>query len=308
MSQSKKYPYKSMFELCDICEKYFLKNDQSNLTHNCNNPQSRSAFANSRNDTESSSESVTDSFSIYIEDIKNKFDQHNAQISNLGHQSCLVEFNVNNQIIKSYRIFLTKEIQLNNLESTSKEIEYSSLSPDLVKICVSNRSRSICKVDYFISNDSDIALTNDFIRIKPNLSIINKAFNYLFNLRLHNGTEYKLNNEATNEEENSNEDQTENHSDEDEEENSEVTETNFPFIIPEDDIDYNVNRRYCKSFLEDIKYEVIADIDNECIICFHKVCKSQFMVSLPCAHSYHYNCFDQWYRIRGVCPICKLEI
>ncbi|CAD8140469.1 unnamed protein product [Paramecium octaurelia] len=48
--------------------------------------------------------------------------------------------------------------------------------------------------------------------------------------------------------------------------------------------------------------------EDQCSFCFDQFDVSQFVAQLFCGHVYHYNCFEDWMRIKGFfdkCPICN---
>jgi hypothetical protein len=47
--------------------------------------------------------------------------------------------------------------------------------------------------------------------------------------------------------------------------------------------------------------------DNECLICFASYTRGATLVSLPCGHSYHKACIEEWFYRQCTCPYCRYE-
>lgn len=47
---------------------------------------------------------------------------------------------------------------------------------------------------------------------------------------------------------------------------------------------------------------------RECMICRQLFEESEILRTLPCIHSYHKHCIDQWLRINKKCPVCHTKI
>lgn len=54
----------------------------------------------------------------------------------------------------------------------------------------------------------------------------------------------------------------------------------------------------------------VVEIPKEinCVICQSEFQKDEEVRMLPCKHSYHKDCIDQWLKINKLCPICKKDI
>ena len=44
--------------------------------------------------------------------------------------------------------------------------------------------------------------------------------------------------------------------------------------------------------------------NNECIICLEYMTKGDKIKILECGHIYHYNCINDWFKIKRECPLC----
>ncbi|KAI8470371.1 MAG: hypothetical protein J3K34DRAFT_368518, partial [Monoraphidium minutum] len=44
---------------------------------------------------------------------------------------------------------------------------------------------------------------------------------------------------------------------------------------------------------------------HECTICLDAYADGELVKQLPCGHSYHAACIDEWLRKSAVCPLCK---
>lgn len=47
--------------------------------------------------------------------------------------------------------------------------------------------------------------------------------------------------------------------------------------------------------------------DDECLICFASYTRGSTLVSLPCGHSYHKDCIQEWFHRQCSCPYCRYE-
>jgi Ring finger domain len=57
--------------------------------------------------------------------------------------------------------------------------------------------------------------------------------------------------------------------------------------------------------------ELVGHANNDdvsCAICMDDYCRGDHRKLLPCLHSFHNVCLDQWLAINGSCPICKHRI
>uniref|UniRef100_A0A5B7C1S6 RING-type domain-containing protein n=1 Tax=Davidia involucrata TaxID=16924 RepID=A0A5B7C1S6_DAVIN len=53
----------------------------------------------------------------------------------------------------------------------------------------------------------------------------------------------------------------------------------------------------------------VLDNENpECCICLAKYREKEEIRQLPCSHTFHLKCVDQWLRIISCCPLCKQEL
>ncbi|XP_057777259.1 E3 ubiquitin-protein ligase MPSR1-like [Salvia miltiorrhiza] len=51
--------------------------------------------------------------------------------------------------------------------------------------------------------------------------------------------------------------------------------------------------------------EAVGGEDNQCAICLEEWEKAKRM---PCKHSFHGECIENWLNIHGSCPICRYEM
>ncbi|KAK3132820.1 hypothetical protein QOZ80_6AG0528190 [Eleusine coracana subsp. coracana] len=47
---------------------------------------------------------------------------------------------------------------------------------------------------------------------------------------------------------------------------------------------------------------------EQCVICRVEFEEGESLVALPCKHSYHPECINQWLQINKVCPMCSAEV
>ncbi|XP_062192565.1 E3 ubiquitin ligase BIG BROTHER-related-like [Phragmites australis] len=47
---------------------------------------------------------------------------------------------------------------------------------------------------------------------------------------------------------------------------------------------------------------------EQCVICRVEFDEGESLVALPCKHSYHSECINQWLQLNKVCPMCSSEI
>lgn len=47
---------------------------------------------------------------------------------------------------------------------------------------------------------------------------------------------------------------------------------------------------------------------EQCVICRVEFEEGESLVALPCKHSYHSECINQWLQLNKVCPMCSAEV
>lgn len=47
---------------------------------------------------------------------------------------------------------------------------------------------------------------------------------------------------------------------------------------------------------------------TSCCICLDTLNVGQFAKSMPCTHSFHSDCLDEWLRRKASCPLCQLKL
>lgn len=52
----------------------------------------------------------------------------------------------------------------------------------------------------------------------------------------------------------------------------------------------------------------LVPMDEDCMICFAPYCRGSTLVSLPCGHSYHKECLQEWFCRQCTCPYCRYEM
>eukprot|EP00002_Diphylleia_rotans_P015785 TRINITY_DN3057_c0_g1_i10.p1 TRINITY_DN3057_c0_g1~~TRINITY_DN3057_c0_g1_i10.p1 ORF type:complete len:127 (+),score=11.39 TRINITY_DN3057_c0_g1_i10:857-1237(+) len=50
------------------------------------------------------------------------------------------------------------------------------------------------------------------------------------------------------------------------------------------------------------------DTQTQCQICFDNFSVGTKVTTLPCEHSYHYDCIKKWFESHRTCPICRFEV
>ncbi|KAH7646864.1 ring finger [Cryptosporidium bovis] len=45
-----------------------------------------------------------------------------------------------------------------------------------------------------------------------------------------------------------------------------------------------------------------------CAICLSNIGDDDLIRSLPCSHIYHYNCIDEWVKVKSSCPLCNVSL
>ncbi|KQJ99294.1 E3 ubiquitin ligase BIG BROTHER-related isoform X2 [Brachypodium distachyon] len=63
--------------------------------------------------------------------------------------------------------------------------------------------------------------------------------------------------------------------------------------------------------LPSVTYEAKDKQDSnteQCVICRVEFEEGESLVALPCKHSYHSECINQWLQLNKVCPMCSAEV
>jgi E3 ubiquitin-protein ligase BIG BROTHER-like protein len=47
---------------------------------------------------------------------------------------------------------------------------------------------------------------------------------------------------------------------------------------------------------------------EQCVICRVEFEQGESLIALPCKHSYHSECINQWLQLNKVCPMCSAEV
>lgn len=47
---------------------------------------------------------------------------------------------------------------------------------------------------------------------------------------------------------------------------------------------------------------------RSCCVCLEEVCCGQHVRTLPCLHTFHADCAEEWLRKKKVCPLCQFAI
>ena len=47
---------------------------------------------------------------------------------------------------------------------------------------------------------------------------------------------------------------------------------------------------------------------SACAICQHDIAAGEEIATLPCGHTFHCECVDDWLRISKACPTCRRRI
>lgn len=70
---------------------------------------------------------------------------------------------------------------------------------------------------------------------------------------------------------------------------------------------YDLIETYIKNNTHD--YDIKLDTySSECSICISDFLDGDKIVVLTCNHAYHGSCIEGWFRIKRVCPLCKIDI
>jgi E3 ubiquitin-protein ligase BIG BROTHER-like protein len=140
----------------------------------------------------------------------------------------------------------------------------------------------------------DIEIIKKTQIIRPSDVIINTIFNNLVNRNI-------VINEEENEEEN------------DEENDHNTTLGQFLFNIITHQLVSHTEDVVSTLNEEDInklkKYILEKDLEDKCTICLDCMETSQEVIELPCAHTYHSNCINEYLKKYSYkCPCCKIEL
>jgi hypothetical protein len=58
-----------------------------------------------------------------------------------------------------------------------------------------------------------------------------------------------------------------------------------------------------------LRVKLDNNLDNKCNVCMDDMNKDEEIIILPCKHTYHSNCIDEWLNNYNYkCPICKVEV
>lgn len=79
------------------------------------------------------------------------------------------------------------------------------------------------------------------------------------------------------------------------------------FNISEENDDENVTKLVSIIPVFTVKEKNINN-NNKCAICLSDFEVGEKKSTLPCMHSFHYNCIERWIKKKKSCPICKFEI
>ena len=79
------------------------------------------------------------------------------------------------------------------------------------------------------------------------------------------------------------------------------------FNISEENDDENVTKLVSIIPVFTVKEKNINN-NNKCAICLSDFEVGEKKSTLPCMHSFHYNCIEKWIKEKKSCPICKFEI
>lgn len=57
------------------------------------------------------------------------------------------------------------------------------------------------------------------------------------------------------------------------------------------------------------KYILERNLEDKCLICFDSMEEKQEVIELPCVHTYHFNCINEYLsNYNYKCPYCKKEV
>ena len=60
--------------------------------------------------------------------------------------------------------------------------------------------------------------------------------------------------------------------------------------------------------IDSLKYMLTSDSNKCCVICLSDMIKGEFVVPLPCLHTFHENCFLESFKHSYRCPTCQIDI
>ena len=47
---------------------------------------------------------------------------------------------------------------------------------------------------------------------------------------------------------------------------------------------------------------------RSCCVCLEDVCQGQRVRTLPCLHTFHADCVEEWLKNKKTCPLCQFSI
>ena len=53
---------------------------------------------------------------------------------------------------------------------------------------------------------------------------------------------------------------------------------------------------------------ITTEPDQVCGICLDHIEINSAVADLPCQHAFHSSCFDKWFTMRPLCPVCKRDL
>ena len=80
------------------------------------------------------------------------------------------------------------------------------------------------------------------------------------------------------------------------------------FNISEDKDDINLKKLVSFIPVFTVKDKNKRKDNNKCTICLSEFEIGEKKSTLPCMHSFHYNCIERWMKSKKYCPICKFQI
>ena len=85
-------------------------------------------------------------------------------------------------------------------------------------------------------------------------------------------------------------------SDEFNNENSKIEINNYSLINLKSHLKYELKKYYSIDYPGEL---------GICQICLFPIKEGSDIISLPCLHCFHKECFEKWSRVRSLCPSCK---